>query len=751
MILTKTETMKKSGILFLFLLATTFMFAQTVDCSLEILNVDFPTSIQPRQKVQVTATVRNNDSVISDTTTIGVYSTTYGSKFPGPIPYPVGVAVPFLPLQPNEERTMTFEVQMPEIFSEYIEMINQKSRQWSVFVGKRKNIADRDCEYPIEFSISFLPANLELLLLTENSCIAENTTLEYQITNLGSETVGPIFISGGYCPLLGPSQQFSSSCTIKIDKIPPNKTITFSKNHNYFSERNPFYGTNNFGVYINSSFSNINNSNENNGAGLSLNTAPICPSFKTENALCYAVRSFSVLDKIYVSGLLTDYAKVAIIGANTNWQEQTICEGDCDGNTIIADLKAGVYTVKVQLNGADGSDCYLERQITVEGITSPPISQTANCDDLVFATSANQIEVQNLNTTFSQIQIIGRNTDWQVRTICSGDCAENQVIPNLEAGEYAVKVQLNASDGSDCYREEKIIVDNNDGNNTDDNNTEGVDCANLNFSGNNEQISVTGLTAANEKIEIIGHNTDWQIVLICDGDCAENQAIPNLKTGEYTVKVNQFGSDGSYCYREEKVMVIGENDGENTEDNQNGNADCDALQFTTPLTEQIRVLGLNAAYNKVEIVGWPTNWEVQTICDGDCQSEQVIFPLSGEYTVKVSQSGADGQFCYREEKLKVFQSGRNRATDNLTKEITLFPNPVQSIFYLDLTQLADKTGQIQIFNSYGQLVQEFPKMTFSGEIETINVSDFENGFYYLTIKTENTKLVTKRFVVESYK
>ena len=85
-------------------------------------------------------------------------------------------------------------------------------------------------------------------------------------------------------------------------------------------------------------------------------------------------------------------------------------------------------------------------------------SESANCANLQFIPETGQISVSGLNTAYSQVQIIGQNTDWQVITICQGNCDETQVIPNLTAGEYAVKVQLNASDGTDCYREEQITV-----------------------------------------------------------------------------------------------------------------------------------------------------------------------------------------------------------------------------------------------------------------------------------------------------
>ena len=165
----------------------------------------------------------------------------------------------------------------------------------------------------------------------------------------------------------------------------------------------------------------------------------------------------------------------------------------------------------------------------------------------VFTGEDGQIILEGLTASYNKVEIIGRNTDWQVISICDGDCPPTLSIPDLESGEYAVKVNQSGSDGSYCYQEEKVVV----GNNTNDT----ADCDNLIFTAENGQIVVDGLTANYDKVEIIGRNTDWQVVTVCDGDCAETQIIPDLAAGEYSIKVNQGGSDGSYCYREEKVQL----------------------------------------------------------------------------------------------------------------------------------------------------------------------------------------------------
>ena len=95
-----------------------------------------------------------------------------------------------------------------------------------------------------------------------------------------------------------------------------------------------------------------------------------------------------------------------------------------------------------------------------------PENNSANCEALQFSSENNQIIITNLSPS-SRIEIIGRNTDWQIVPICSGDCSETQIIPDLMAGDYTVKVQLFGQDGSFCFREEKVEVIGGGGNNCD--------------------------------------------------------------------------------------------------------------------------------------------------------------------------------------------------------------------------------------------------------------------------------------------
>ena len=427
-----------------------------------------------------------------------------------------------------------------------------------------------------------------------------------------------------------------------------------------------------------------------------------------------------------------DFTKFCETGLGTEDADgDGICNGeDCnDNNPTLPSTPDGPCD--------DGNPNTINDKIGEDGCTcvgTPIDGGSANCTTLTFTPSNNQITLSTL-TPHSKVEIIGKNTNWQVQTICDGDCMETQTIPNLMAGEYTVKVNLSSSDGSHCYREEKVSV-------SGGSNTGGkANCNNLTFTGENGQITISGLTASYDKVEILGKNTDWQVLTICDGDCSDTQIIPDLKAGDYAVKVNQGGNDGSYCYREERVTVGSSNTG--------GSANCDNLMFTAS-DGAITVSNLTASYDKVEIIGRNTNWQVVTICEGDCAEAQIIPDLAiGEYAVKVNQGGSDGTYCYREEMVAVTSSSSNRnSAIDYNKELVLYPNPARNEATLRSKSLKGKTGNIQIFDTFGRLIQSFSGIEFTDN-QSLNLNDFENGIYWLSVQVGGELVVGKRFVVET--
>ena len=449
--------------------------------------------------------------------------------------------------------------------------------------------------------------------------------------------------------------------------------------------------------------------------------------------------------KITVSGLAPQ-STIEIIGINTDWLIVPICNGDCSETQIIPDLEAGEYIVKVQLFGADGTYCYREEKVNVmdgggngaitlvcrgDTTIASPIGTSAvvNFDNPIGSTTCPLgglvIEQTSDNPSGSELFMGVNLITFTARDACGNEatCSFRIIIgnrqpvnlsgivfndlnkngfkednepnlpnvairngsalvgtgrggqfnfrsypgdhhliiespigfkPTIQTGQVTDDI-INDSDIDPLTgRTETFLLSSNEVIETIsagfvelDNTT--ANCATLTFT-TRSGISITGLTPQS-KVEYLGQNTNYQTITHCDGNCGTNrELIPGLETGEYTVKVQLFGADGTYCYREEKVNVV------NGNGTTGGIVNCNDLTFIED-NEQIIVEGLRATYDKVEIIGSNTNYQIVTICDGDCNDTQVIPNLiAGDYMVKVNQRGNNGSFCYREENVTVMDS-----------------------------------------------------------------------------------------------
>ena len=250
--------------------------------------------------------------------------------------------------------------------------------------------------------------------------------------------------------------------------------------------------------------------------------------------------------------------------------------------------------------------------------------------------------------------------------------------------------------------------------------TEGsVNCDAVAYIGSQGQITLNNLDATSVKVEYFGAATDWQTVIVCDGNCAVNQTIPNLAAGTYIVKVLLIGEMGELCFREAEVIVplnsgnicaneggdadgdgvcanddcddndasIGANQAPGTscddgnpattndviqadgctclgEDAVGGTANCDIVTFSGG-AGQFTLVNLLAQSERIEYFGAATNWQVVGVCDGDCGETQAVTSLSPDtYIVKLLMIGNDGTFCYREEEVEVTMAISNPCEEN---------------------------------------------------------------------------------------
>jgi Secretion system C-terminal sorting domain len=80
-------------------------------------------------------------------------------------------------------------------------------------------------------------------------------------------------------------------------------------------------------------------------------------------------------------------------------------------------------------------------------------------------------------------------------------------------------------------------------------------------------------------------------------------------------------------------------------------------------------------------------------------------------------------------------------------DFQLFPNPAGEVLNVDLTQWIGKTGKLIFINQLGKVVFEKTFENIQTPIETMDLSGFNNGQYFVKMETAGQRTLVKRLVV----
>ena len=146
-------------------------------------------------------------------------------------------------------------------------------------------------------------------------------------------------------------------------------------------------------------------------------------------------------------------------------------------------------------------------------------------------------------------------------------------------------------------------------------------------------------------------------------------------------------------------------------------------------------------------------------CLFNCEDE-IIFPYPFEFfngrpgllNVEIQLYDTDESLlCSRREAVEIFPNiADDRRANQATIPMQLFPNPAREILNLRTWELEGQKGTLEIFNLLGNKVYE-EIIELDTEYQTIDILNLENGMYWLSLKLENRRRVSKRFMVETWR
>jgi Secretion system C-terminal sorting domain len=79
--------------------------------------------------------------------------------------------------------------------------------------------------------------------------------------------------------------------------------------------------------------------------------------------------------------------------------------------------------------------------------------------------------------------------------------------------------------------------------------------------------------------------------------------------------------------------------------------------------------------------------------------------------------------------------------------INIFPNPASRALNINLANHIGKRARISVYNQLGQLQDFITIETVTTSPVKLNVANYQNGVYYMTVKFENSKMITRKFMV----
>ncbi|MEM1119013.1 MAG: SdrD B-like domain-containing protein [Bacteroidota bacterium] len=365
-------------------------------------------------------------------------------------------------------------------------------------------------------------------------------------------------------------------------------------------------------------------------------------------------------------------------GPATRWAVIKFCEGDCNTSDMITGLTAGAYNVKIQ---SFNPYCYRSIPVVVtDGGGSDPCANaggdsdgdgicddvdncrntqnpnqadtdgdgignvcddtpngggnTGTCDDAIITGGESKITLSNIPAN-AIVEYNGPATQWAVIKFCDGDCNVSEMITDLAAGEYTIKIQ---SFNPYCYRSETVVVTG--GGNADP-------CASLGGDSDGDGICNDVDNCRNTQNPDQADNDGDGIGNVCDdtpnggstdpcanagGDSDGDGICDDVDNCRHTQNPDQADNDGD---------GIG-NVCDETPNGEIGGSDCnDAVVSVEPGKVVISNISANA---KVEIAGPATGWAQQLVCEGDCQNMEMVTDLAaGDYNVTIQSFDP---YCY---------------------------------------------------------------------------------------------------------
>lgn len=140
-----------------------------------------------------------------------------------------------------------------------------------------------------------------------------------------------------------------------------------------------------------------------------------------------------------------------------------------------------------------------------------------------------------------------------------------------------------------------------------------------------------------------------------------------------------------------------------------------------------------------EVSSWNWTFEGGTPASSSDENPSVIYSTPGEYNVELTVSdGVETVSITKEDFITVHNC---TGIQNLEASISLYPNPNNGIFFLDIQGMA--SANLSIISSLGKVVYEESNLSTDNSMKRIDLSHEAEGVYMLLIENNEQRLIEK--------
>jgi len=285
-------------------------------------------------------------------------------------------------------------------------------------------------------------------------------------------------------------------------------------------------------------------------------------------------------------------------------------------------------------------------------------------------------------------------------------------------------------------------------------------CSDINISGSNGQVTISGLTAAIEITKIFDAN--WNLIYECSGNCPST-VQENVNNGDYNVQVQFYTAQwGFICEKQERVTVGGggDNGGGDNGGGDNGGGDssggdCNNINVQSG-NGQITVSGWSAPVAIVKIFN--PDYSLAKECTGNnCAGPITATGLAaGRYHIDIQLYTAGWQsICNFTQDVNMGGSslvapntGTGLRLTNNNPQFSVYPNPATDELFVNMRNFVGKQGTIQVHNQIGQIVERIQVDKIPTGAVRVALNKLEGGLYYISAQVEGGAVMTQKIIVE---